>query len=184
MYKKILVPENKTFVRQFVHRSFDNSCVDQSFKLVSFKQWSNHQMTERLSEHREAGLNVLFWAKQTFSKMFCGSTAKQSNKQARVSFIAWCHLFWLWGGHHVTTLIYVNLQTSIFEWELFSDSPLPIHSYSTMSSTLLQEEYPLSVDFVGLPEICTSYISNQAAKGSFLKKVKGAVWGSQASAPS
>ena len=38
-----------------------------------------------------------------------------------------------------------------------------------MSSTLLQEEYPLSVDFVGLPEICTSYISNQAAKGSFLK---------------
>ena len=77
-------------------------------------------------------------------------------------------------------LIYVkNVTTSIFEFfrALFSqlDSPLPIDSYSTMSSTLLQEEYPLSVDFVGLPEICTSYISNQAAKGSFLKKVKGAV---------
>ena len=50
--------------------------------------------------------------------------------------------------------------------ELFSqlDSPPPIDSYSTMSSTLLQEEYPLSVDFVGLPEICTSYISNQPVK--------------------
>ena len=62
-------------------------------------------------------------------------------------------------------------NSSIFEFfELFSqvDSPRPIHSYSTMNSTLLQEEFPQSVDFVGLPEIGTTlYFKPKPVKAFF-----------------
>ena len=69
-------------------------------------------------------------------------------------------------GLHCVTILYLNLQAAkqrnpnVFLARLPHKSTLTsaIDSYSTMSSTLLEEGFPQStVDFEGLPEICTSY---------------------------
>ena len=71
---------------------------------------------------------------------------------------------------HCVTILYLNLQAAkqrnpnVFLVRLPHKSTLTsaIDSYSTMSSTLLEEGFPQStVDFEGLPEICTSYFKRR-----------------------
>ena len=72
-------------------------------------------------------------------------------------------------GLHCVTILYLNYKrqsnaTQTFLVRLPHKSTLTsaIDSYSTMSSTLLEEGFPQStVDFEGLPEICTSYFKRR-----------------------
>ena len=133
-------------------------------------EWSRDHMSGLLTTSMLINVSSLLVSKShRKARWKHSSTANQ--QQARVNFIPWCHLllFGHWSRQHHVKLIYFNLQASVrspkgSSHESFFtrfDSPLQIDSYSTMSSTLLEEEYPLTVGFVGPPEMFTSYLKRR-----------------------